>query len=498
MACVLAFNFAAILFVSRYFNYGAEGIEIASLLRMSAGLPYVTPLPEIPWFVNQYSPYFYVIVDAPIRVLGLRSLSATALCARLSILVFVVVLLVSAYHHFRRSQHFSRNGYLLASLWFLLLFPANIVCVRPDFPSFFLEFLGFIVWRRKQDSEPHSLQGPLIAGLLLGSALALKLNTIGVVTGLVLYEVVERRWLRALVLTSVTAAAAGAYLALGWKIWGASALHDTFLALQSQVDTPSELANRLAMLLFYAAPLVALAGLGFRRLLSTSASSPRALLFVVVASFVLATAQQIKTGAWYNYYYGAFVLILGPAAVGIDILVGATRRQNAPLIAMLGFGLLHATWSARVPLAICRDYMRDRYPFAAAIAWCERSLPRGAIYSEDPNALLHFQPRVLLGSNAEIVLGVTPALRPFAPALLNNMRPIPYVAAIATGPSCADWRPRGFFHDAIAHLTRLTAQFGWICVFAPRIDQNSPPDPRHSIRGTSPEPTSEPPGNASP
>ena len=467
MSTVLASALITILFVSRYLNYGAEGIEIAGLLRESAGLSFMTRLPEIPWYVNQYSPYFYAIFSVPIELLGIESLHAVTLCARSCVLASAFALLFLVYRHFQSRRSFSTASFCFASLWFLLMFPANIAAVRPDFPAFLLEFLGFVAWQRADTAHRHWAFRFALAGVLFGSAIALKLNTLGVVAGLLAYEANERRWLRALVLAATTSASVLFYLASSDRIWGRAVLHDTFLALMNQPEIPTELVARLGMLVLYAAPLCAVAALGLRRLQREQAPQLKPLLFAIAASAAIATLQQAKAGAWYNYYYGCFALLLPLAAVGIDVLFDDARGNRIAIAALLGCAVLHSAWAFRVPFVVARDHEKRRFPYEEARAWFDRELPRGALYSDDPNALLYFHDRVLLGPNSEIILDLTPALRQFAPALLSNMRKTPYVAAVATGPACAEWRPGGAFVSAISQLTHLRAKFGWICVFGP-------------------------------
>jgi hypothetical protein len=467
LAAAVAVDLGAILFFSRYFNYGAEGIEIGALLRLSDGLPYMTKLSELPLFANQYSPYFYALAEAPIKLLGLHSLEAIALCSRLLELSSLLALGFAVYFELKHLV-FSKTSFLLLSAWFILLFPANIICVRPDFPAFLLEFLGFACWRRAQARPSVSFSsGVGYAGVLFGCAIALKLNTIGVVGGLLLFEVVSRRWARAFVLGGVTAVTVAVLFAGSWAIWGPQILRDTFLAIQNQMEAPHDLLSKLVVFGFLAPPLTILAILGLRALRKRGSPDFSALAFAMAVSFAIATLQQIKAGSWYNYYYGYFALALAPAALGLDALVTAVGRMRCLHVALLVTAVVHAGLAARVPGVIARDRIQRHFPYREVTAWAEKELPAGPIYCDESNAALYFNRRTLFGPVSEIILALTPAIQPTLPRLKLAMSQRPPVAAVVTGRSCASWRPAGAFREELSHLTKLKHEAGWLCVFVP-------------------------------
>jgi hypothetical protein len=464
LGAAVLFAVACMLFVTQYFNYGAEGIEVGALMRMNAGLPYLSRASEVPLFLNQYSPYFYATIHAPIQILGIESLESTVLCARLLLLATAGALVVIAYRGFAHWA-FSKRSLAFVALWFLALFPANIISIRPDLPSFVLELAGLCVWLRGVNAPQRSTLA-IAAGALFGCAIAFKLNTVGAVGGVLIYEASERKWARATVIAATTGAAVSVFVAIAWAVWGPGALADTFVTLRNQLETPADVARRLGGVLFYATPMVVLMVFGLRYRSEQSRLEAKAIYIVLATSLVLATLQQVKFGAWYNYYYGFFAIGLAPAALGLDRLLALAASRPLLPVAMLLTALAHAAWGTRVPLVIVRDHVRKHYPFAEAVSWIEKEFPSGAVYSHDSNALLRFQKRTLLGPESEVIVAVTPALHPRLPEIKANMSKHAFAVGVATGPDCDQWKPAGLFLEETSQLTQMVRRFGWICVLA--------------------------------
>jgi len=62
------------IFLSNYYNYGAESITFASMLRISSSEPYVSKITELPVLISSFSPILFGLFYPFIKFFSLTSI----------------------------------------------------------------------------------------------------------------------------------------------------------------------------------------------------------------------------------------------------------------------------------------------------------------------------------------------------------------------------------------------------------------------------------------
>ena len=453
------------IFGSQHFNYQGEAQPLWSLLRMARGASYQGTRLELPVYYNPHTPYFFWSVQPLINLLRPESLEATAMVGR-GVIVTCFGLLVWLALRFgsRRLPGFNPALFLCTVAAVVMQFPEMIFLVKPDYASFLAEFVGFwLVAAYLPTSRRALLWG---SGFAFAAAVALKPNTVGVAVGVGLFLLWRRQWRTLAVFLAVGLVSVAGFLWLADRLAGdalAIAWHAAFerrpISIGEAVDTVRAIATDIVA---FNVPLWMLAYWGLRATRAHRPELASLLTATVLASLGVATLGQFADGAWYNYYFGGFLLAAIPASIGVAEAC-AIRPVRLALELWLAVVSVHLALSVGITVNANRNY-----PYREVLAYLDDRHPGGLVYSNDDSALLHLHGRTLTAPWAERYLELVGDFRTDLPALEDAMRAGPgYTAALIPGAQCERWRPDGVFRAQIAHLTRLEARFRKLCLFVP-------------------------------
>jgi hypothetical protein len=195
------------------------------------------------------------------------------------------------------------------------------------------------------------------------------------------------------------------------------------------------------------------------------------LAWALAGSLFTAVAGQLKVGAYHNYFLTYFILGAVPAALAIRRLIGLSRRGATAGVRVLGT-LGAAAFAAHVVAgaipagAIVANDMRH-YPYGELTDFIARNHPSGAIYAADESLAVLFHDRVAFAPWGERCYVHSSYLRShYLESIRRRLAGVRFEAAVVPGRNCEAWRPAGEFRESIAHLTRLEARFGKLCVFS--------------------------------
>lgn len=454
-----------------------EGITLWSLQRTAEGLPFVGELTELPLSVSSYSPQFNWLLTPVIKLFSLHSINELAIAGRALVAIFFLALVLLLFRftrtHFPGAHQTRYFGFGLC--WFLAVFPESVVLLRPDFVAFCLEIAGFSLFYLHRFHPPHQGKWSYFCGsaLLLGQAFAMKFNTVGVLGGVLLFLLLERRVVRALAFGFTWLAVAA--LNFGVMVWleGERMLSN---AIPSTLNPPGSLVEALHTLSTAAVDLVLknfmfyfVVVVGLWVISERNRQQGRLFLLVLATSFGLATLGQVKPGAHYNYHFGFFMLSLVPFTAGLRAILDfppAARlfAQTARVFLVLS-ATIRLVYSLKAESIAYAE--RGHYPHEAARQYVERELPTGFLYTDGDDAQLRFERRALLSPWAEVYLRIAPSFAPFLPGIRAGIAAKGgFAAAVVTGPGCETWKPGGLFVEETKHLRKLAARFDRICIFA--------------------------------
>lgn len=471
---VLGVALSCVLFFSSYYNYAAESISLASLIRVAAGQPYVGRLDELPLLWNPYSPFLAWLVTPVLRVFHFSALAPVALVARMTVLaVFACwVQQLAQFAHSRCPKSIEWQYLVVAVLWVMLLFTVNLVAVRPDLLSFFAEFLSLVAVLRSVRDNARDWRFVALAGVLAGLAAGVKLNTVGGAVGISMFLVWERRYSCVLIFGACAAVMVSAMLVLEYAVYGPVILEHVVFGLQSRAFHGIALARRsfgvLDEVFVLNVPFFLFSGWGLAHIGATDRRLSRCLACFIVGSLCVASLGQSKIGASSNYFIGAFMAGVIPLAVGVRALFAASA--SAPQVRAMR-AVLYFTWTvlllkaAVLPTTIVANDMRH-YPYDAVRKLIRREYPRAVVYTPDENAALQFNEFAPLGPWSEGLLGLSDGFARYLPAIRQRLAGQPFTLAVTTGTACDTWRPGGVFERETSHLRKLAVKFDKICVYS--------------------------------
>lgn len=473
---VAAISLTCLLFVSNYYNYVAESTSIGSLLRIAEGKPYIGSLDEMPLFLNPFSPYLAWLLTPVLRTFRWTNPEPVALAGRLLVLA-IFVLYVRQLRQFFRAEfprEFRDRFFLLAVLWFMLLFPANVVAIRPDLLSFLAEFVSFTLLYRFLFEPNSGKRLLLMAGAMSGAAVATKLNTVGGTAGMVLFMAMERDFRAIAMFLAAAVLSSGSLFLLDYACYGQAVLVNMVGSVHGETFAGMELA-RLALSLIDQLGianllLFVLTAAGIMAIRRGNPRKARLFTLFMAGSLVFATLGQAKIGAALNYHIGFFMLATIPLSIGLAQLFDPAAPEFPARPLRWGFCLLWTLLVAKATVLPIGILMNDRrhYPYADVKAMIAREFPTALIYTPDASTAVQFHERVMLGPWTEQILTLSKDLARDVPAIRSRMAAHPFILAVTTGSGCEKWKPDGLFKQETLHLDRLAARYDKICVFAAR------------------------------
>lgn len=463
--------------ISNYYNYGAESISFASMLRMSQSKLYVSNITEIPLLISSFTPILFALFNPLIKILNLSSIGEIVFLGRLVlvIIVFIFSWLLNAFLQKNFASHYNRSFFVFSLLWFFVMFPGNTFSVRPDFLSFMFEFLAFaffyeITFLSKSSAKSREFY---LSAIFSGLAIATKQNTIGIFFGIILFLVITKKYYKALIYSLATCLTVVLILALFY--WG---LGERFiLNVMGSFQNPPQFGIDSLVLrimdivqsvvfpytLFY---LLVLIGLW----IISQEDIRKVMLFscCLGTSFLIATIGQLKVGAYLNYHFGFFMLAVIPVSIAMHWIFRNSQQQVIvkPLqIAILLVVGVQLFLGLKFPAFIFANDFKN-YPYQEVKTYIQANYPEGYIYAPEDHVPLHFFDRTLLGPWAEGFLNMTPTYHPYIPVIKQELSNYHFSVAVIARNGCANWQPSGIFLEETRHLNHLDKIFKKICIFS--------------------------------
>ena len=448
------------IFFGHFFNYGAESISIASLLRMAAGQAWVSAIDDSPLLVSVFNP-LYLLPAWPVAwMAGPGATLVLAVTGRLLSLVALALLLreVAGIYRAHWPAEYSPYWLRVMMVLFALSFAPLLFAFRPDFLSFLLEVVALA----------QLLNGKTVrAALLTGLAVVAKYNTLGLLVGGTLWMLHRRRLRDALAFAGVGVAVIGASLVALYLLFGERVLTNHLFGLGGdRVAVDWTLVH--GFLAGFAAPqalFLVFVVCGLKQLRRSAPEAAGLVACFLVASFAIATAGQLRPGAYYNYYYGFFAVGLVPAASSAARwLQGGVR--TLPWTAFLATLAFHGAEAARPSATVILNQIPN-YPYEALREYLDRRWPSARVYATDPTLLVIFHDRAVIGPWAEAFVLNSPPLQPFADRVRSVQRQAGGIdLVLVSGRNCAQWTPDGLFAPELAGVRTLDRHLGKLCVFA--------------------------------
>ncbi|NBX81884.1 hypothetical protein EBQ90_02200 [bacterium] len=195
--------------------YFGEAVSYEGLLRMLQGAPFATLPTAVPVSLTPYTPLFLLPLQALVKNIPVKSFWSVVTAAR----VFQTALLFLLFLSIQKiNKRFFRNDEPAKFYWWAVLMvfaynPVMEMALRPDTCSFIFEVSG-VYWILHFLESRKNLS--LVAGaFLFAAAAAVKLNTLGAVSGSILYLTIRKEWKAHSPGTSVHRIDAGDLLAFG-------------------------------------------------------------------------------------------------------------------------------------------------------------------------------------------------------------------------------------------------------------------------------------------
>ena len=393
--------------------YFGEAISYEGLMRVLLGKSFASQPQEIPLSLTPYTPLFLSPMILLGKLIKWNRIEEIMILARTfqSGLLFILFLFLN---HIRKT-FFSDKSTVFSFLFVagLVFFynPTMELALRPDTLSFLCEAGSvFYLLRYLKYSKLKSIA---LAALASGMAVAIKLNTLGAVGGIILFLLVNKE-MRALGIYLVGFVfSASLLLAILYFRLGPIFSDNILISIQSFVLSPADAIKVYSKffdlfifpLIFYF--FLILWGMG------TLPQRKERLLFLYVLtfSFIVAALGQMKWGAFHNYFLGFLYLGTIPASIAVQQL-SESKNQNQHFFFLL-FCMLHLVFyilrGSSIPVKIWQD--RDHFRELTQIrSLLQEKLPKGFIYTSDEQLHLAFVDRVAIGVLSEELLQTTPKL----------------------------------------------------------------------------------------
>ncbi|WP_332863382.1 hypothetical protein [Pannus brasiliensis] len=438
----------------------------------------MSDITELPLLISSYSPMLFGLLYPLLKIFGLQTIPEVVSLGRIFILFLFLLFLAIENFFFKKyfPKYYNLGIFLFSSLWFFVLFPGDILSLKPDFLAFLFEFLAFAYFYRAYFELPKKPIDFYLSPIFAGFAVAAKLNTLGVFFGIVTFLIAVRKFKGALLYSLVTTATVLCFfLIFSWQL-GERFITGVLVSTKTIPPLGIDLVNQIVSLpqkVFYPYVLFyLLVAIGLWILFKDNVQ--KSLLFgsCLGASFLLATMGQVKVGAFLNYYFGFFTLALIPVSIAIKYLFQAERSSFLirPLQIVLAFYILFNILQALLfPGAVFLNFLKN-YPYEEARAYIQENYPDGYVYTaeSDHPAPLHFLDRTLLGPWAETQLNIVPAFHHYIPVIREKLSRYRFSVAVKLGSGCENWRPSGIFFEETKHLEHLQKKIKKICIFSDR------------------------------
>ena len=457
------------LYIRGSLFYFGEAISYEGLLRTLHEMPFASGPKEIPLSLTPYTPLFLLPLISLGKIFSISQIETLTMVARLlqtALLGTLFALLNSLRKHF--FQELS-SGW--AFLWVLIpvffYSPTMELGLRPDTLSFLCEagsvyaMLSFL-----QNQKDKQL---ILAALLSGLAVSIKLNTLGAAAGLSVFCFVCIDKKKCAIFSSIAASVVLTILGLQYLVLGEALPQNILSSIQSTVLSGSD-ALKVYLKLFdlFLFPLVFYLFLMFYGLAALNPKKERTLFTLVLGfSFLLAFLGQLKWGAFHNYFLGFVYLGLIPASIGFNQLL--KNKTNSQRTVFLIFHFLYvALFIARgtsIPVKIWqdRDYLSELKQIRTLV---EEKAPTGYVFSNDEQIQIAFAHRTAIGVLSQELLQVTPKLQPQIPEVKKNLENSgPFAAYIFKCEEYESGKSAGIFVNLEDVNKRQRIQTGRYCIF---------------------------------
>ena len=457
--------------ISNNYVYGGESLELASMVRVSQSKPYVSYPDEVPLLISPYTPVLFWLVNPLLQILNADSLREVVVVSRL---VVVLTLLLHAYllrEFFRKNfaDHYSPSVFGFSILWFFVLFPGDILSVSADFLSFLFEFLALMLFHATLVERKERKWGLTLSSICTGIAIGIKVNTIGIFLGMILFMLANHAFRSAFIHVALTGSTAAAMFGLFY--WH---LRDKLIpvVMTGALNRPKCLIESFraigGVFVHQSAPVFYfLVLMGVYALAKTS--KKKALLFsgCLGFSFVLATLGQMRNGAYMNYHFGFFMLSVIPVSIALKNLFADTSKEGKSAVWLRASVIiavsLQLVFAAGFPVQILQRY--DSHTDEKVAKYITRNHPTGYIYTEISAISLRFLDRALLGPWAEWEMEVNPFFKGYIPDLKQRLAKYRFSVGVIDDPQCENWEPSGIFLDETKHLRHLESKIQGTCIF---------------------------------
>lgn len=463
--------------ISNYYNYGGESADFASMLRMAQSKSYVSDITEIPILLNVYSPVLFGVFYPFIKIFNLTTLNQVVLLGRIMTLVTVLLVawLIIDFTRRNSSSHYHRFFLVFSLLWFFVLFPGDILAVKPDFLSVLFELSAFVLFYEYTFKDNSNSRLFYFSSIFSGLAIATKLNTIGIFVGIILYLIFARKIYKAAIYILVSLFPVVAlYAVFYWQLGEKLVIN---LMASKQAISFMQFIDRIDLIVFPYLIFYILMFIGLSIIAKEDKQKGLLIFFCLFSSFVLGGFGQLKVGSYLNYFFGFFTLASIPVSIGLRSIfenaqssldISGISQSNFAVkslklftLAIIGVQLFSAL---KFPLSIILNDLRN-YPYQEVQEYVQKKYPGNYVYISNEALNLYFSDKTLVGPWVELTLQAAKSLDPYVPEIKHNLSKYRWSLAMTMGSGCESWQPSGIFLEETKHINRLEKKFKKICLF---------------------------------